>query len=55
MFDGADLVAGVEPTRAAVERALREDSPERRRLRSEAVRDRSWGARLAEIEAALQR
>lgn len=53
--DGVDLVAGVEPTRAAVERALREDSPERRRLRSEAVRDRSWGARLAEIEAALQR
>jgi glycosyltransferase involved in cell wall biosynthesis len=53
--DGVDLVEGTEATRAALQRALRDDSPERRRMRSDAVRDRSWSARLAEIEAALQR
>lgn len=53
--DGVDLVAGAQGIRDAVERALRDDSPERRRLRSEAVRDRSWTTRLAEIGAALER
>jgi glycosyltransferase involved in cell wall biosynthesis len=53
-LEGVDLVAGAEHTRAAVERALRDDSAERRRMRSDAVRDRSLAARLAEIEAALQ-
>jgi glycosyltransferase involved in cell wall biosynthesis len=53
--DGVDLVAGAPATVAAVARALCDDSPERRRARSEAVRDRSWTARLAEIEAALPR
>ena len=52
--DGVDLVDGAQDAVAAVERALRDDSPERRRARSEAVSDRSWAARLAEIEAALE-
>jgi glycosyltransferase involved in cell wall biosynthesis len=53
--DGVDLVEGHEAAVAAVERALADDNPERRRARSEAVRDRSWAARLAEIGAALER
>ncbi len=54
-LDGVDLVEGPESTIAAVERALRDDSPERRRMRSEAIRSRSWATRLAEIGAALER
>jgi glycosyltransferase involved in cell wall biosynthesis len=52
--DGVALVEGAEGARLAVEQALRDDSPERRRARSEAVRGRSWAARLDEIEAALR-
>jgi glycosyltransferase involved in cell wall biosynthesis len=40
-------------TVAAIERALAEDGPEARRARSAAVRDRSWEARLAEIDSYL--
>jgi glycosyltransferase involved in cell wall biosynthesis len=50
-----ELVDGVDETLAAIERGLKEDSPERRRERSEAVRHRSWEARLDEIAAALPR
>ncbi|HEY1516643.1 MAG TPA: glycosyltransferase [Solirubrobacteraceae bacterium] len=53
--DGVELAEGAEDALAAVQRALGDDSPERRRARSEAVRDRSWSARLAEIGSALQR
>jgi glycosyltransferase involved in cell wall biosynthesis len=48
------LVDGVSEVIAAVERALRDDSRERRRARSEAVQEHSWEARLAEIGAALR-
>jgi glycosyltransferase involved in cell wall biosynthesis len=51
--DGVELVEGVGDTVAAIERALLQDSAERRRARSEAVRGHSWEARLAEIAAAL--
>jgi glycosyltransferase involved in cell wall biosynthesis len=40
---------------AALERALAEDGPEARRARSNAVRDRSWEARLEEIGSYLSR
>ena len=53
--NGVELVEGAEDALAAVQRALGDDSPERRRARSEAVRDRSWATRLAEIGAALER
>jgi glycosyltransferase involved in cell wall biosynthesis len=53
--DGVELVEGVEDTVAAIERALLQDSAERRRARSEAVRGHSWDARLTEIAAALPR
>lgn len=46
---------GVEETVAAVERELAEDSPTRRRSRSQAAQSHSWEARLAEIDAALSR
>ena len=51
--DGVDLVSGTKETLAAIERALEEDSPARRRARSDAVRHHSWAARLNEIAAAL--
>jgi glycosyltransferase involved in cell wall biosynthesis len=54
-LDGVDLVDGVEPTLGAIERALREDSPARRRAHSNAARRHSWDARLEEIAAALGR
>ena len=47
------LVDGVDQTVAALERALAEDSPERRRARSDAAMNHSWETRLAEIGAAL--
>jgi glycosyltransferase involved in cell wall biosynthesis len=53
--DGVVLVDGVEEAVAAIDRALREDSLERRRARSDAVRHHSWEARLDEIAAALPR
>jgi glycosyltransferase involved in cell wall biosynthesis len=52
-LDGVELVEGVEATIAAVERALSDDSAERRRARSEAARGHSWDARLIEIGAEL--
>jgi glycosyltransferase involved in cell wall biosynthesis len=52
---GVELVEGAQATVAAIERALLEDSAERRRARSEAVRGHSWDARLTEIAAALPR
>jgi glycosyltransferase involved in cell wall biosynthesis len=51
--DEVKLVDGLAETLAAVEGALHEDSPDRRRARSEAARHHSWEARLAEIGAAL--
>jgi glycosyltransferase involved in cell wall biosynthesis len=51
--EGVALVNGALEAVASVERALHEDSPERRHARSEAVRQHSWEARLAEIDAAL--
>jgi glycosyltransferase involved in cell wall biosynthesis len=51
--DGVALAEGGVDAIAAIERALRDGSPDRRRARSEAVRGHSWDARLAEIAAAL--
>jgi glycosyltransferase involved in cell wall biosynthesis len=51
--DGVELVDGAEEALGAIERALQEDSPERRRERSDAVRRHSWEARIDEIAAAL--
>jgi glycosyltransferase involved in cell wall biosynthesis len=53
--DDIALVQGVDQTVAALERALAEDSPERRRARSDAAQGHSWEARLVEIGAALRR
>jgi glycosyltransferase involved in cell wall biosynthesis len=47
------LVDGIAETVAALERALRENAPERRRARSAGALSHSWEARLAEIGAAL--
>jgi glycosyltransferase involved in cell wall biosynthesis len=54
-IDDVELVDGVEETLSAIERALHDDSPARRRARSDAVREHSWGARIDEIAAALAR
>ena len=51
--EGVALVEGVSEVVAAVEDALREDSVERRRARSQAVQTQSWESRLAEIGDAL--
>ena len=51
--EGVTLVDGVDDTVAAIERAVRADSVQRRRARSQAVRKHSWEARLDEIAAAL--
>jgi glycosyltransferase involved in cell wall biosynthesis len=53
--DEVKLVDGLAETLAAVECALGEDSLDRRRARSDAARQHSWEARLAEISAALDR
>jgi glycosyltransferase involved in cell wall biosynthesis len=53
--DEVELADGLEAVVDALERAIREDSPERRLARSQAVRARSWEARLSEIEAELSR
>jgi glycosyltransferase involved in cell wall biosynthesis len=47
------LVDGAEAAVEAIEQALAEDTLDRRRARSAAVRGHSWEARLAEIGAAL--
>jgi len=52
---GVELVEGPDQALVAIERALREDSPDRRRARSDSVRGYSWEARLDEIAAALRR
>ncbi|MGA2924494.1 MAG: glycosyltransferase [Solirubrobacteraceae bacterium] len=49
------LAGGVDEAVGAIERALSEDSIDRRRARSAAARGHSWEARLAEIGAALAR
>lgn len=46
---------GAPATIAALERAMADDTPERRRARSAAAQRHSWDARLAEIDAALAR
>jgi glycosyltransferase involved in cell wall biosynthesis len=48
------LVDGVEAVLRAIEVALADDTVDRRRARSAAVRGHSWDARLAEIGAALR-
>lgn len=48
------LVDGVEQMLDAIEQALADDSPERRRARSAAALGHSWEARLAEIGVALE-
>lgn len=48
-----ELVDGTAAAVAALERALADDSPERRHARSDAARGYSWERRLAEIDAAL--
>ncbi len=48
------LVEGAEEAVEAIEAALAEDTPERRRARSAAVLGHSWEARLAEIGAAVR-
>ncbi|HUA07062.1 MAG TPA: glycosyltransferase [Solirubrobacteraceae bacterium] len=53
--EGVTLAGGVADTVAAIERALRDDSAEHRRARSQAVREHSWETRLDEIAAALPR
>ncbi len=52
--DGVELVEGEVATVAALQRALDQDSVERRRARSVAVSGHSWEARLQEIGAALR-
>jgi len=52
---GVELVEGAEQALGAIDRALAEDSPARRRARSDAVRQHSWEARIDEIAAALPR
>jgi glycosyltransferase involved in cell wall biosynthesis len=52
---GVDLVDGPEQVLRVIEQALAEDSPARRRERSDAVRQYSWDARIDEIAAALAR
>jgi glycosyltransferase involved in cell wall biosynthesis len=47
------LVDGLESAIAAIERALAEDTVDRRRARSAVARGHSWESRLAEIGAAL--
>jgi glycosyltransferase involved in cell wall biosynthesis len=47
------VAADAPETVAAVERALAEDGPATRQARSDAVREHSWEARLAEIESYL--
>jgi len=37
----------------ALERAIADDSPERRRQRSEAARENSWERRILELSAAI--
>ena len=53
--EGVDLVDGAEEVLRVIEQALAEDSPVRRRARSDAVRQYSWEARIDEIAAALAR
>ncbi len=53
--DDVELVDGVDQALGEIERALREDSPDRRRARSDGVRQHSWEARIDEIAAALAR
>jgi glycosyltransferase involved in cell wall biosynthesis len=43
-----------EEVRGAIQRALQEDSPERRRERSRAMEGETWQARLAEIERVVE-
>lgn len=50
-----ELVEGVDLMIAALERALAEDSRDRRRARSDAALGHSWDARLAEIGTAVAR
>jgi glycosyltransferase involved in cell wall biosynthesis len=50
---GVMVAADAPATVAAVELALSGDGPAARRARSEAVRDNSWDARLAEIDSYL--
>jgi glycosyltransferase involved in cell wall biosynthesis len=47
------VAADAPQTVAAIEQVLAEDGPETRRARSAAVRDRSWEARLSEIDSYL--
>jgi glycosyltransferase involved in cell wall biosynthesis len=48
------LVDGADAAVQAIEEALAEDTLDRRRARSAAVRGHSWEARLAEIREALR-
>jgi glycosyltransferase involved in cell wall biosynthesis len=43
-----------EGVRLAIERALLEDSPEKRRVRSSAMQSESWQARVAEVDRIVQ-
>jgi len=52
---GVELVDGADAALSAIDRALAEDSPARRRARSDAVRQHSWEARIDEIATALAR
>jgi glycosyltransferase involved in cell wall biosynthesis len=52
--DDVALVDGAQEALAALERALSEDTQDKRRARSDAALGHSWEARLAEIGAALK-
>ena len=52
-IEGIVRAERVEDFVAALDRALAEDSPERRRMRSSAAAGHSWEARLREIDAVL--
>jgi glycosyltransferase involved in cell wall biosynthesis len=49
------MVDGVAETTAAIDRAIRDDSIDRRRARSQAAAKHSWDSRLEQIDAALSR
>jgi glycosyltransferase involved in cell wall biosynthesis len=50
----AFIAAGADGFIAAIEQAIRADSPDRRRARSDRMRSESWEARVADIERVLQ-
>lgn len=51
---GVQVASNASEFIAAIERALAEDSPGARRARSEAMRDETWSARVAQVAARIE-